>query len=291
LSNKSKNLLQILGSLLAFTGIFFVAIRFNEYAEKIRFAEIDLSVWGWMTLLSLIYCFSNLFLARGWFHLMDFLGSEIDWAWGVQAFGRSQLARYIPGNIFHLAGRQALGMANGLPGWVLAQSAVWEIGLIIVAAIPVCLFALPLYWPAFPVWLAVILTCLLEAGIIAFLWRWSPSLARAFIMQSAFLLVSALVFVGIIFLLDRSNALLAWFPMLGGSYILAWLVGLVTPGAPAGMGVRELVLLFLLSDQLSETVLLLAVILGRMVTVTGDLFFFILIVFIRRKNTFTKQSG
>jgi glycosyltransferase 2 family protein len=79
--------------------------------------------------------------------------------------------------------------------------------------------------------------------------------------------------------------------MLGGSYILAWLVGLVTPGAPAGMGVRELVLLFLLSDQLSETVLLLAVILGRMVTVTGDLFFFILIVFIRRKNTFTKQSG
>lgn len=289
--DKSKNLLQILGSLLAFSGIFFVVFRFNQYAEKINLAEIDFSVWGWMTLFSLIYCLSNFFLARAWFHLMDFLGSEIDWGWGVQAFGRSQLARYIPGNVFHLAGRQALGMANGLPGWVLAKSAVWEFGLIVSAAVPIGIFALPLYWAAFPVWLAVILFCFLNVGAVALLWERSPSLARAFIMQVAFLLVSALVFVGIIFLLDHSKALLAWSPMLGGAYILAWLAGLVTPGAPAGVGVRELVLLFLLGDHISETILLLVVILGRMVTVTGDLLFFILIVFTRRKKTSTKQFG
>jgi len=45
------------------------------------------------------------------------------------------------------------------------------------------------------------------------------------------------------------------------------------PGAPAGVGVRELVLLFLLKNVVAEAELLLAVVLGRLVTVMGDLLF------------------
>jgi hypothetical protein len=32
-----------------------------------------------------------------------------------------------------------------------------------------------------------------------------------------------------------------------GSYVIAWLAGFVTPGAPAGIGVREAVLVILLA--------------------------------------------
>lgn len=65
-----------------------------------------------------------------------------------------------------------------------------------------------------------------------------------------------------------------WIP-LSGVYVLAWLAGLVTPGAPAGVGVRELVLLFLLKGIVAEADLLLAVVLGRVVTVVGDFGFFV----------------
>jgi uncharacterized membrane protein YbhN (UPF0104 family) len=60
-----------------------------------------------------------------------------------------------------------------------------------------------------------------------------------------------------------------------GAYVVAWLIGLITPGAPAGVGVRELVLLFLLKDTITEAELVLVVLLGRTVTVTGDLLAFV----------------
>lgn len=49
---------------------------------------------------------------------------------------------------------------------------------------------------------------------------------------------------------------------------------MVTPGAPAGVGVRELVLLLLLKGLAADTDLIMAVLLGRLVTVIGDLLFF-----------------
>jgi len=74
--------------------------------------------------------------------------------------------------------------------------------------------------------------------------------------------------------LSLSNASL-WLSF-GGAYVLAWLAGFVTPGAPAGLGIRELVLLFLLQGLVGGPDLLLVILLGRVITVSGDLVFFIL---------------
>ena len=60
-----------------------------------------------------------------------------------------------------------------------------------------------------------------------------------------------------------------------GAFVLAWLAGMVTPGAPAGIGVRELVLMFLLKDQMPQAELVMSIALGRFVTTAGDGFFFI----------------
>ncbi|MDB4543032.1 hypothetical protein N9241_02195, partial [bacterium] len=51
-------------------------------------------------------------------------------------------------------------------------------------------------------------------------------------------------------------------------------VGLITPGAPAGVGVRELVLITCLGGMAADEDVLSAVILSRLVTVLGDVLFF-----------------
>jgi uncharacterized membrane protein YbhN (UPF0104 family) len=79
---------------------------------------------------------------------------------------------------------------------------------------------------------------------------------------------------GALFLVAPAVVTFSTFSVLCGSYVIAWLAGLITPGAPAGVGVRELVLLFLLGEQIPAADLLLAVVLGRIVTVVGDLLFF-----------------
>lgn len=84
-----------------------------------------------------------------------------------------------------------------------------------------------------------------------------------------------MVFVGLLQLLMEENVISSLQMLtICGAFIVAWLVGLVTPGAPAGIGVRELVLLGLLKGFASESDLLLAILLSRLITVGGDVLFF-----------------
>ena len=60
------------------------------------------------------------------------------------------------------------------------------------------------------------------------------------------------------------------------SFILAWLCGLVIIGAPGGIGVREVVLIFLLRRIIPETELFIIVVLHRFCTISADVISFIL---------------
>jgi hypothetical protein len=283
-------ILQILGSFLGVSGIFFVVFRLSEYTAQIDFADISLDKWGYISFWTITYGIANILLALAWLALLNFLGVKMGTRWAVQVYSRSHLARYLPGNVFHLAGRQALGMAHGLPGWVLVKSSAWEIGLIIVAGIPFCFLALPFYWDGFPIWLALALYLAMIAGLAILSLRRSVSLSRAFLFQVAFLIISGAVFCGIVSLIAPGKIALSLLPALCGAYTFAWLAGLVTPGAPAGAGIRELALLFLLGGHIPDATLLLAIVLGRMVTILGDLLFFIVFAFGKvAKKTYSRS--
>jgi uncharacterized membrane protein YbhN (UPF0104 family) len=278
------------GSAVAIAGIVFVALRLYGYGAEIDFARFDLMAWSWVAALALIYGLSNLMLALAWWNLLGQFGARTSRRWAVRVYGISQIAKYVPGNIFHLAGRQAMGMAAGLAGWPLAKSAVWELGLISVAGGLFGLLALPLLLPHMPVMAgAGIFAAAL--GIAALLLKRyvGPPVARAFGWHAAFLALSGLLFVGLIELLAGSGSEgLLVLPVIG-AYVLAWLAGLVTPGAPAGLGVRELVLLFLLNGVIGEADLLLAAVLGRVVTVCGDVGFFAVASLINFRTTIFEE--
>ena len=76
---------------------------------------------------------------------IDLFGANVSLRWVIKVYGTSQLAKYLPGNIFHLVGRHALGMAAGVPTGVLAKSAVWELGLISLSAAIFGALALPFF--------------------------------------------------------------------------------------------------------------------------------------------------
>jgi uncharacterized membrane protein YbhN (UPF0104 family) len=266
------------GGAVAAVGIIFIALRLNEYGNRVAFEKLSSGVWLVTAVSALIYCFSNILLALAWWRLLVHFKVTIPRQWAVTTYGISQLGKYVPGNIFHLAGRQAMGLAAGLPGWSLAKSVLWELGLIAFAGAMFGLLTLPILMPSFPmllglgVFIAGILSAV--AGINRFL---GAGPARAFYYYLCFLAISGLLFLAVLTTLSSSaTAFDASWVIICGAYVIAWLVGLVTPGAPAGVGVRELVLIFFLRGSVSEGELLLAAVLGRIVTVTGDFLFFAL---------------
>ncbi len=272
---RAKRLLHWAGGMLALAGILFVVLRLRSHAAEIDFARFTAHDWSALAGLATVYAAANVLLALAWRDLLAFCGEATGPRWAIRTYGISQLGKYVPGNIFHMAGRQALGMSAGLAAWPLARSALWELGLISVAGGLFALLVGSFVFPAIPVGLAVVLFVLasvfaLWAALRLVEWR----VARALGQQMLFLVVSGSVFIGSLALVMPAPPQFGLWPAVCGAYVVAWLAGLVTPGAPAGMGVREVVLLFLLSDITRAPDLILAVLLGRIVSVLGDALFF-----------------
>lgn len=268
--------LNIVGGLLGLVALGYVFQRIYKYFGYINPGH--LGGWGWMlvAMLSLIYGSANILLASAWKHVLCFLNVAIDSRRAVRIYGLSQLAKYVPGNIFQFAGRQALGMAEGLAARPLAKSALLEVALLAVAGSMFALPALTLFWPFMSQPMSLLIFALTASSLaVVMRSRLSGQVAQAWCLQLCFLALSSGAFVILLALVVPNASALPPLPAVAGVYVVAWLVGLVTPGAPAGVGVREAVLLFALSDAVLPADLLLAVMLSRLVTVLGDSMFFL----------------
>lgn len=271
-----KKALNWAGGAFSIAGIIFVILRLRDYGGELDGSRFGSGAWVVLAALALVYGLANVMLGLAWWNLLQKFGCNITQRWAVKTYGVSQLAKYVPGNIFHLAGRQAIGMAADLPAGPLAKSAVWELGLISGTGLLFGVLAIPLSLLV-PDVVGMFALIFCVGVTISVLLRYDgPALARTFGWYVGFLAISGALFVAIVGVLvatESSGVGVPWL-QLWGAYVLAWMAGLVTPGAPAGVGVREMVLLFLLAGVLVEADLLLAIVLGRVVTVVGDVLYF-----------------
>lgn len=267
-----KVIFKRIGNIIAVAGLIFVALRLYEHGETVDFAQIDLKRWLVVLGMVLVYGVASFMLAFAWRELLSQFGVDVSRGWAFRVYGVSQIAKYVPGNVFHLAGRQSMGMSSGVAAVPLLKSSIWELCLIAGTGSLFGVLALPHLFQLVSINTAVVIfivSCVLVGLCLFYV---SLFLGRTFCWHLFFLSVAGMIFVGLLHLF--ADVAVPW-SLLCGSYVLAWLIGLITPGAPAGVGVRELVLLFLLRGLVSESDLIFAVLMGRIVTVGGDIVFFV----------------
>lgn len=273
-----KRLLHICGSLLACAAIFFMAVRLHSYLDQIDFTALLSTLWIPVLALSLFVSVCNVLLVLIWYRCLEYLGVAASLACATWIYGVSQLGKYIPGNIFHLAGRQTLGMAENLPAGKTLKSLFWELAILAGAAAGVFCppFVAQYFFPSLgPAWLLAVFALCCAAvpfGVGSVLGR---SLRAAMLWCILYLCCIGCVFAALLTLIGSEPLGPMQTFMVGTAYIVAWFIGLVTPGAPAGLGIREGAMLFLVRGlPLTEADLLLAVLLCRIVTILGDFLFF-----------------
>ena len=284
-SDRLKTIIKGLGFVLSLAAVGFVIWQFVQYWEEIELSGLGLSEWTALILMALGYALFSILLALAWWKMLLHLKTHSDLPWAIYAYGFSQLGKYLPGNVFHFAGRHVMGMAAGHSASKLLYSTVLELGLLIASGLLTTLLLLPLLgFHHLLAGLIYIATLLLLFVLLKY--RTSIHLSHALLMHSLFLLVTGVLFVLIVALISDGITFDARMILLVlASYVVAWLSGLVVPGAPAGMGIRELVLLFLLGPWLSSSDLLLAVLLSRVVSLLGDLLFFAGVVLFKSRLT------
>ena len=270
------------GLSLGVAGLVFVVAKLAGYRRALDAASLPASIWAIVAILAVCHFAAGTLLAEGWRRLLTSLGVRTRRRSSLRLYGLSQLAKYVPGNVFHLAGRQALGAAQGLPAWPLAKSAAWELGLVAVAGAVFAVLGAPLTSTRVSVVASVAIFSVSLTLLLVVMWQWrGADVSKAVLCHTAYFMICG----GTFFILLRSIAPDAiegrMLTPIAGVYAVAFLAGFVAPGAPAGVGVRELVLYGLLLSIVREVDLLRAIVLGRVVTVGGDVLFYLTAVMLR----------
>ncbi|MFM1811297.1 MAG: hypothetical protein RLZZ336_235 [Cyanobacteriota bacterium] len=275
---------------------FLLAALLSHGAQVLALAP-DLQGWLWLALgvgLSLVSLLGSALL---WGAVLQWLGGRPRLQPLLQTYLLSNARKYLPGGIWHLASRvqvlrQGQVTAASLPAPLALVAVLLDPLLAAVAALalvvcggwqgglaPLALVPLLLLWPR---WLAPLLGWLerRKAGALGLQMDLEPAVLgavpplpaqppwRALLLAVAFVLLRFCGFACCVMALDL-QPVLGWGGWLAG-FALAWTAGLVVPGAPAGLGVFEVVLLLRLGVALPEPPLLALAISYRLVVSLAD---------------------
>ena len=225
-------------------------------------------------------------LAESWHRLVSGVSKHklsrfVTWP----SFGLTQVAKYLPGNVFHYVGRHFYLVKLGVSHKASLTAMGWEAAILCVAATvcasigwllsPFLIFGVP--HEAVRLTIAA-LAAALVVGLTAtlVLRARSPRLEplippAAALFPAGVVLLAFFVGQGAIF---ASLFLAVGAPMTIKAFAIAglsWLVGYLTPGAPGGIGSREAVMVGLAAPLVGSADALILAALFRVVTTLGDL--------------------
>jgi len=296
-----KKIVSWAGTLLMVASLVFLGrTLYTQYVDA-DFSLIDLlsrrGVMLGLIGVMLLECFGILLASVNYRALIkNVSGVAVAWPLSLTVYTATNLYKYIPGGVMYVVGRNRLAVeTEELTHPQVALSTVLEGAFIAFAAI--LLVVITVFDHAaeyirqeanFPVMaLVVIFGVLLIAGIAVYIFRKriSDKLRQLFdnIRTLTLLMVVKRFAFGIILMAFWGGTFLATLMALGqpmtfsygvsiiGLFLLSWVAGFLTPGAPSGIGIREFVMLMFLGGILYEDILLSAMIMHRIVAALGDI--------------------
>lgn len=257
------------------------------YAKRWKAVELSVQshdiAWGWLLLaLALLAAHAVTALAI-WRLVLRVSGVRLTWHESVDVFAPTLLARYIPGRIWANAARLALTQRIGVPVRRAGGAMVWEAGVALGTA---CIIAAVTVGEAVDPQLK---TAILTAAAVATVAFGTTMAARR--MPSGLMAALGFAFLGWLLFglahlaIARSVVELGFtdLSLMTGAMAVAWSAGYLAIVVPLGLGVRDGILLVLLTPLLDPPSALLFVALARLVQLAADGLLTALWVLLRRR--------
>ncbi|MBC7988370.1 MAG: flippase-like domain-containing protein [Luteimonas sp.] len=299
-----KRWVRWIGMALAIAGsIAFVGYVLSSLNIEDLRAHLSVRTVMAIILAMLLYSLTVPISAYAWQRLLASLGHRQPFVPLNAILLTTQAGKYLPGNVGQHLGRIGLALAQGIPAPVLVASMAYEVLLLMLAGVLVGLACSALSEPGLALLLqgrgAALATAIAVAvaglGAIPLLGRYLPRLvariarARDFaaeplrapgwttpplliaIYTLAYLVIGAATSLLAVGLFPEARL---DFALLTAAFAIAWVVGFVTPGAPAGIGVREALLMLMLGGSMGAAETSLLILALRIVTTLGDMLCF-----------------
>jgi glycosyltransferase 2 family protein len=284
----TRSALSLVGLLLVIVSIALVGVQLRHQLGTLR-ELLTLGGLVHLALGGLCYGASLLLISYAFWLLLRWQGVlGVSLPESHRVYGRTQIAKYLPGNVFQILARHVEYRLRGAGDVPLGLAALYEVLGLAAAAASLAIVGLPFLGGRVEARMELALVGGLGAAVCGTLlvpalvaWvsrrRGHPSageqltarrFARLLLLYSLFFVVSgALAFSLHSRASQGQGSSLSVIP----GYALAWLCGFAVPGAAAGLGVREAVLLLLFRESPAA---LFAALGMRVVTTLGDICFF-----------------
>lgn len=236
------------------------------------------------------------FLGKPWKKFVTVItGQQVEGPEAYYICTKANLMKYIPGNVLQFVGRNELAINHDMSHKDVACATVLDTLCMVLSAVTVAMvFHLKglFSWLLQYMQLELLLICLLVmifvgACILILLYRKVPYFRFLFEKSNVKAMVTGTAFFWIFYLGTAAMLYLIFHFVLGvsftvpelsilvGTWAIGYLMGYVMPGAPGGIGIRELVLCFLLQTIINQDTVLLATVLLRVANIFGEIIAFL----------------
>jgi len=295
----AKKIVSYIGSLLMVVSLIFIVRRLIEAGtEDLDFALLT-SPWIITGLLLVAALEGTGILGAGLNFralLRNVSGIAVDRVLAVKVYTESNIYKYIPGGVMYVAGRNRLAVEveelthSKVVLSTILEGACMVIGVIVVATIFAFDYSITYVrqMDVLPIILLIIGFLAVVAAFVVYFMRDKIGGGLKRLTDNmetiSWLVVAKRVGFAILLMFLYSVTFLLTLMLLGqemtlelgfaivGLYLLAWLAGFLTPGAPSGFGVREVVMMMFLGDFVNVSILMAAMVMHRVLTVFGDVF-------------------
>lgn len=286
--------------------LFFLASAIRQHWQEVAALRLDAAGWGNLAIALGITLLAHVWSGWVWSWILWEFEQPVPGSWGILKYLKTNIAKYLPGNVWQFYGRVVAAKQIGIPLSVATLSVLLEPLLMAAAALAIALIGvqsgnLPLQFLCLLAVLIGIHPRILNT-LLQLVGRMkgkpkepeppqpetatpaassspdatSPSTAPKLRRYPLLPLLGEAGFVllrgsGFIFTLLALGSIAPGqiFPTLS-AFSFAWVLGLVVPGAPGGIGVFEATAVALLSQQFSPGMILGSVALYRLISVLAE---------------------
>lgn len=293
ITGRIKHTLKWIGVFVSFASIIFFASMIYKYLSVEDISAFVFENWQNVVFSFILYAIAWVPLSAGWLLISNDCGIKASIPVRLNILYLSQAAKYLPGNIGQYIGRLYLAKTSGfsIKSTTIAMAIELAAILIACAVLTSVLFFINFNTDVVltGIWfydLAIKYTGLVTVVIAFVLCVGIMHLHKELIVDHIYRFGIAVLYMMLTicgYALSNVVLLIEFIPepdftlliAMFSAVVISWFVGFITPGAPAGIGVREVIFFALLNGTIDESSLLLAMLVFRLVTVAGDLMIFV----------------
>jgi len=294
-------ILRILGNILTVLGLVFIVRQVMKFDVDFWFL-LNPQVILIIFLLALLLATSVFTNSIAWKKLVEMLSlKKLKYPEIIHVYAKSNIAKYLPGNVMHYASRNLLGCKYDISHKDMIFSSALEVILKIISSF--LLVILLIRGQIFIVaeqlnektsinttTILIIVGAMMVCTIAFLVYKNRKSLkgklqifplVYAFISYVFVFVVNAVAFLAIAATLyPKTDFALIY---TAGIYIIAWLIGYLTPGSPGGIGIRETIMILMLGAVFTPAGITQISVCLRLVTIIADLLAFAVDAIVTKK--------